>query len=205
MKWRKSPDWLVQAFDHCLPLAEGVQRKPMFGYPCAFFHGHLFCGLHQDHIVVRLDQARRDALVAEGAEIFVPTPEQGHPMLELVVVPAEITADRAQLRALLREALTYAQSMGSQPKAPTAAKKNAPAEKSAPPAKKAPAKKKPAKKKPAKKAPAKKKPAKKKPAKKAPAKKKPAKKVPAKKAPAKKKPAKKKPAHKASPAKKRAR
>ena len=203
MNWRKSPDWLVQAFNRCLPLAEGVQRKPMFGYPCAFIHGHLFCGLHQDSIVVRLDQAGRDAWGADGAELFVPAAEHGHAMLELVVVPAEITADRGKLRALLGEALTYAQSMGNQPKAPTAAKKNAPAEKSAPPAKKAPAKKKAAKKAPAKKKAAKKKaakaPAKKKAAKKAPAK------APAKKKPAKKKPAKKKPAHKASPAKKRAR
>jgi TfoX/Sxy family transcriptional regulator of competence genes len=130
MKWRKSPDELVQAFNRCLPLAAGVQRKPMFGYPCAFIHGHLFCGLHQDSIVVRLDQARRDALVAAGAQLFEPTPEQGQAMLELVVVPAEISADRAKLRALLGEALAYARSMGSNPKAPTAAKKSAPAEKS---------------------------------------------------------------------------
>jgi TfoX-like protein len=67
MKWHKSPDELVQAFDHCLPIVAGVQRKAMFGYPCAFLNGHLFCGLHQDGIIVRLPEARRNALVAKGA------------------------------------------------------------------------------------------------------------------------------------------
>jgi hypothetical protein len=38
MKWHKSPDALVQAFDHCLPLMAGVQRKAMFGYPAPNLH-----------------------------------------------------------------------------------------------------------------------------------------------------------------------
>jgi hypothetical protein len=76
MIWRKSPDALVQAFDHCLPIAAGVQRKAMFGYPCAFMNGHLFCGLHLDSIIVRLPEGRRNALVARGASVFMPMPGQ---------------------------------------------------------------------------------------------------------------------------------
>ena len=168
MKWHKSPDALVQAFDHCLPVVAGVQRKAMFGYPCASLNGHIFCGLHQDGIIVHLPDARRDALVAEGASLFEAVP--GQAMKEFVVVPTEMVEDRERLRALLGDALAYASSLA--PKA----KEAVPAKKAAPPttasAKMASAKKKsPAKKAPAKKrAPAKKAPAEKRaPAKKAPA------------------------------------
>jgi TfoX/Sxy family transcriptional regulator of competence genes len=164
MKWSKSPDELVQAFDHCLPIVAGVQRKAMFGYPCAFVNGHLFCGLHQDGLIVRLPEARRDALVAQGASVFEPTP--GRVTKEYIVAPADIVADRDKLRALLGEALAHASSLAPKPKKPSAARKTAaiPKRKAAPtkkmagtPAKKAPAKKKVAKKAPATKAPAKKK------------------------------------------------
>ena len=101
MKWQKSPDELVQAFDHCLPIVAGVQRKAMFGYPCAFVNGHLFCGLHQDSLIVRLPEARRDAFVANGASVFEPMP--GRAMKEYVVAPADIVADREIGRASCRE------------------------------------------------------------------------------------------------------
>ena len=137
MKWRKSPDALVQAFDHCLPSVAGVQRKAMFGYPCAFVNGHLFCGLHQDGLIVRLPEARRNALVAKGASVFEPMP--GRSMQEYVVAPADIVADRDKLRALLNEALAHASSLAPKQKRPHAAKKKATAPKRKParPARKA--------------------------------------------------------------------
>ena len=150
MKWSKSPDELVQAFDHCLPIVPGVERKAMFGYPCAFLNGHLFCGLHQDSLIVRLPEGRREALVAGGASIFEPMP--GRPMNEYVVAPADIVSDRGKLRALLEEALSHASSLAPKAKKERAAakkatpglKKAAPGVKKAGPAKKkaAPARKK---------------------------------------------------------------
>jgi TfoX/Sxy family transcriptional regulator of competence genes len=120
MKWHKSPDELVQAFDHCLPIVAGVQRKAMFGYPCAFVNGHLFCGLHQDGVIVRLSETRRNALVAKGASVFEPMP--GRAMKEYVVVPAAIVADREKLRALLSDALAHASSLTPRPRKASAAK-----------------------------------------------------------------------------------
>jgi hypothetical protein len=121
MKWRRSPDSLVQAFDHSLPVVEGVERRAMFGYPCAFLHGHLFCGLHQESIIVLLADSRRDELVAEGATVFEPMP--GRAMKEYVVVPAEIVADRQRLRALLSDALAHASSLVPREATARAAKK----------------------------------------------------------------------------------
>ena len=124
MKWRKSPDSLVRLFDHSLPIIEGVQRKAMFGYPCAFLNGHLFCGLHGDSIIALLPEARRDALLAAGASVFEPMP--GQPMKEYVVVPAEIVADRRRLRELLGDALAHVSSLAPKPEMPRAAKKKVP-------------------------------------------------------------------------------
>jgi hypothetical protein len=163
MKWLKSPDALVQAFDHCLPIVPGVQRKAMFGYPCAFVNGHLFCGLHQDGIIVRLSEGRRNALVSKGARVFEAMP--GDAMKEYVVAPAEIVADRKRLSALLREALAHASTLAAKPKKPRAAKKKAltTKRKGSPVRRKAPAKKKalPRKVTPARKVPAKRKAARK--------------------------------------------
>jgi hypothetical protein len=128
MKWTKSPEWLIQAFEHGLPMAPGVERRPMFGYPCAFVHGHMFCGLHQGDLIVRLPEARRDALIAGGARIFEPTP--GRPMNEYVVAPVEIVGDREALRAWLSEALEYATSLG--PTEKKATKKTSVKKKAAP-------------------------------------------------------------------------
>lgn len=195
MKWHKSPNALVQAFNHCLPVVAGVERKAMFGYPCAFVNGHLFCGLHQDGIIVHLAEARRDALVAEGASRFEPMP--GQPMKEFVVLPPEMVDDRETLRALLGEALAQASSLAPKAKKVIAAKKSAsPKRMSARARKMAPAKKAPAKKRaPVKKAS---------PKRKAPTKKALAKRAaPAKRAPAKN--AMKKLARRASPKKKRSR
>jgi hypothetical protein len=129
MKWRKSPDSLVQAFDHSLPVVDGVERGAMFGYPCAFYHGHLFCGLHRESIIVLLSDARRDALVAEGATVFEPMP--GRTMKEYVVVPIETVADRQRLRALLSDALAHASSPAPKQAKARPAKKAAPSRRAA--------------------------------------------------------------------------
>jgi TfoX N-terminal domain len=139
MQWRKSPDSLVKVFDHSLPIVDGVERRPKFGYACAFFNGHLFCGLHGDGIIVLLPEARRDALVAQGASLFEPV--HGQPMKEYVVVPTEIVADRRKLRELLTDALAHVSSLAPRPDEPSPArgkarpKRKALARKTAPPKK----------------------------------------------------------------------
>jgi hypothetical protein len=206
MKWHKSPDAVVQAFDHCLPVVAGVERKAMFGHPCAVVNGHLFCGLHQDGIIVHLPEARRAALVAEGARLFEPVP--GEEMKEFVILPIEIVQDRGRLRALLGEALAHASSLAPKSKRASAVKKKVttPKRPSVAAGKTGMVKKAPAKKKvPARKAPAKKPAKKKAPADGTPTKRK----APLKRAPARKSVtksvAKRGAAHRASPERKRSR
>lgn len=103
-----------------LPDDPGVERRKMFGYPCAFVGGNLFTGLHQENIIVRL--AEKDRVVAidkKGARLFEPM--AGRPMREYVVLPQAAVAGREELAAWLRRGLSYAASLP--PKAKKAGRK----------------------------------------------------------------------------------
>ena len=105
MAWRKSPPALIAAFDAALPDDPHVERRKMFGYPAAFAHGHLFTGLHQENLMVRLGEAQRAALVKNGGRPFEPMP--GRAMREYVVVPDTIVADKRALAMWLKRGLAY--------------------------------------------------------------------------------------------------
>jgi len=121
VSWRKSPEALVALFDACLPREGGVERRQMFGYPCAFVNGNLACGLHQENVLVRLPEARRTVLVAErGVRSFEPMP--GRPMREYVIVPPDVVVDPVALGAWLAEGVAYARSLPSGAKSRSGAK-----------------------------------------------------------------------------------
>ena len=110
MAWRKSPPELIAAFDAALPDDRRVQRRSMFGYPCAFARGNMFTGLHQENLIVRLPEGERARLLRHpGASIFEPMP--GRQMKEYVAVPPEIVEDGEALRGWMTTALDYASSL----------------------------------------------------------------------------------------------
>jgi TfoX/Sxy family transcriptional regulator of competence genes len=123
MAWRRSPDALIQLFADALPDDSRIERRKMFGYPCAFIGGNLFAGLHQESFIVRLSEADRTRAKAQhGARTFEPMP--GRSMREYVVLPDATLTDRRKLAAWLRRALDYAASLPakSRKKARTKAK-----------------------------------------------------------------------------------
>jgi TfoX N-terminal domain len=127
MKFEKSPPWLVELFDEALAGTPG-ERRQMFGYPCGFLNGQLFCGLFASSMFVRLAEADRAALLAvSGARIF--DPMGGRPMREYVVVPAELLEDAGELGKWVSRGATYASSL---PPKKSAAKKAASARKGRP-------------------------------------------------------------------------
>jgi TfoX/Sxy family transcriptional regulator of competence genes len=129
MTWRRSPEQLVETFQTALPDDSRVERRKMFGYPCAFVNGNMFTGLHQENLIVRLDEGDRQSLVEkQGACIFAPFP--GRLMKEYVAMPDSIIGDPVALRRWLVRSLEYASALPSK-----TAKKKAPAKKA--PAKKA--------------------------------------------------------------------
>lgn len=65
--WKKVPAALTVAFDAALPASPLVQRRQMFGCPCAFVNGHMFAGLHEERLIVRLpDEAPSRPFVVMG-------------------------------------------------------------------------------------------------------------------------------------------
>jgi TfoX/Sxy family transcriptional regulator of competence genes len=108
-KWKKSPPELIAAFDAAITGKPGVERRQMFGYPCAFLKGNMLSGLFQDQMMVRLSEAdRAKAQLQAAATPFAPG---GRPMREYVVLPAEIIADGRKLGAWLKRAVAYVETM----------------------------------------------------------------------------------------------
>ncbi len=79
MRWRKSPDVLIEKFSKIVPQDPRVERRKMFGYPAAFVGGNLFMGLHQEALILRLsDEDRASFLTIEGASVFEPMRGRPH-------------------------------------------------------------------------------------------------------------------------------
>ena len=101
MAWKKVPQENVEAFAAALPPSAGVELKKMFGCPAGFVNGNMFCGAHQEDVLVRLDEAEREkALKRPGFKQFEP---MGKPMREYVCVPPEKAADVAYLKRWVHE------------------------------------------------------------------------------------------------------
>ena len=63
--WKRVPAELAERFLAALPDETDVQRRQMFGCPCAFVNGNMFTGLHEDRLLVRVpdEAARRPAVI----------------------------------------------------------------------------------------------------------------------------------------------
>ena len=110
MAWKKAPDWLEQAFAE-LPLADPmIEKRKMFGYPCAFANDNMFIGLHEDRLVLRLPEDERERFLEDyETEIFSPFP--GRKMREYVVVPADLLDRREEFDPWVEISMTYAASV----------------------------------------------------------------------------------------------
>lgn len=112
--WKKSPPELIERFAAALPAHPDLLRKPMFGYPAAFAHGHMVCGLFQDSVVVRLGKDGAAQAVAAGrARQFIPRP--GRVMTGYVVVPPAEAQDAQALAAWLQQALDFTLTLPKKP------------------------------------------------------------------------------------------
>lgn len=122
-KWEKSPASLVAHFDRILPRGPAVERRTMFGYPCAFVNGHMVTGLFGKKMFVRLPEDERKAIMdKQGATPFEPLP--GRVMKDYVVVPPGLLARDAALKRLVTRSLDFAKTLA--PKAKKAGKKAKP-------------------------------------------------------------------------------
>ena len=66
-KWRAAPAPLVARFDHAVAALPEIQQRKMFGYPAAFVNGHMFAGVFQASLFVRL--AEKESIVESEAKL----------------------------------------------------------------------------------------------------------------------------------------
>jgi hypothetical protein len=89
----------VALFHQVLPEDARVERKQMFGMPCAFVGGNMFFGTFGDSLVARLGPEASAARSAEpGWRIFEPMP--GRPWKEYAqVLLSEVSEEELRLSA----------------------------------------------------------------------------------------------------------
>jgi len=119
-RWKKSPPELVSVFDRLVP-ARGVERRSMFGYPAAFVGGNMFAGLHEDRLVLRIDEEGAAEAKAQGATDFEPMP--GRRMAGWVAVTGKPLADEARMRKWIARAFAHVSAMPAKPRKPAARKR----------------------------------------------------------------------------------
>lgn len=113
--WKKSPSELAERFAAALPDHPDLVRKPMFGYPAAFVHGNMVCGLFQDSVVVRLGkEGAAEAIAKDKATQFAPMP--GRVMTGYVLVPPADVEKAATLGDWLQRALDFTLTLPGKPK-----------------------------------------------------------------------------------------
>lgn len=114
-KWKRVAPALVELFDACLPHASGVERRQMFGCPCAFVNGNMFTGLHEMRLIVRLPEAERVRLIAEAsAKPFI---VMGRTMREYVVIEDALDRRPAEVANHMNCAFNYVRTLPAKKKA----------------------------------------------------------------------------------------
>ena len=112
---------VTAAYEGALPEDPRVQRKKMFGMPCAFVNRQMFFGTFGDSVVARVGPKRAQELAkTPGMQIF--TPMEGRQWNDYVQLPATAHADT--LRALAAEAMAWTDLLPPKAEKPPAARAN---------------------------------------------------------------------------------
>ena len=110
MAWKKAPEELKALMETAME-GIGAQKRPMFGFPCWFINGHMFSGLFEDSVFVRLSPAQSAQAHADGHPFAPFAPMPGRPMKDYSLVPKQVLAAASRLRHLLEEAAAYTASL----------------------------------------------------------------------------------------------
>ena len=112
-KWEKPTEGLIEKFYASLPDDSRVERRKMFGLPCAFVNGNMSVGMFAQSIMVRLNEKERgDCIRKKGAKQFEPMP--GRPMKEYIEVPEDVVNNQKTLKEVVQQSVNYV--LGLKPK-----------------------------------------------------------------------------------------
>ena len=103
-------------FRSIVPAAAGVEVKAMFGNLGAFVNGNMFAGLFGADIGVRLADADRERLLAQGGGPFGP---EERPMGGYVTLPVAVRDDPGTGATWMRKALDHVGAMPPKQRKPS--------------------------------------------------------------------------------------
>ena len=109
-KWEKSPQELVDLFYAVMEAFPKAELRKMFGYPCAFYQGNMFVGLHEKSLAVRL--ARQDLEKAFLNRLGRPfSPIEGRIMREYVSLEEKVLKDPEEVKSFIGKAFSYVKTL----------------------------------------------------------------------------------------------
>lgn len=100
-KWKKVTPALAERFERSLPDSPVVERRKMFGCPCAFVNGNMFAGLHETRLIVRVPEEA-------AARPFV---VMGRTMREYTAIEDALEREPAELKKWIARAFAYGQAL----------------------------------------------------------------------------------------------
>ena len=108
--WEKSPQKLIDSFYCVMESFPDAELRKMFGYPCAFFNGNMFVGLHENNIAVRLSIKDREEALHEGwGKVFAPMADRI--MKEYVVLSEVLLENLDRPREVVEKSFSYVQTL----------------------------------------------------------------------------------------------
>jgi len=116
MKMPKPTDEDRSRFGALVPVDPRVEVKPMFGNLGAFVNGNMFAGLFGADIGVRLADADRERLLAQGGGPFGP---EERPMGGYVTLPVAVRDDPGTGATWMRKALDHVGAMPPKQRKPS--------------------------------------------------------------------------------------
>lgn len=108
--WSKSPQKLVDTFYEAMKAFPEAELRKMFSYPCAFFNGNMFIGLHQNNLAIRLSATDRQYALEKGLGIIF-APMNGRVMKEYVALSEHVIYDPHELQRFLSISFQYVQKL----------------------------------------------------------------------------------------------
>ena len=61
-KWQKPSEQTIAIYQNIVSQLDGVEKRTMFGCPCAFVNGNMFFGVFQDQLFLRMGDEQREQL-----------------------------------------------------------------------------------------------------------------------------------------------
>lgn len=103
--WKKPEQSTLDLYESISNQLDGIEKRKMFGYPCAFVNGNMFFGVFENELFLRVGVDQKTDLI--GKRGFTQLAPMGRPMKEYLVIPVEVRNNPSDLVNLVRQSLIF--------------------------------------------------------------------------------------------------